>query len=393
MPIPNSIAARAEVHREWRRDLHRNPELAFAEHRTAGLVAERLRAFGCDQVVEGIGKTGVVAVIHGRNGPGDAERSILLRADMDALPMSEANDFAHASQTPGAMHACGHDGHTTTLLAAAEHLAQTRAFDGSAVLMFQPAEEMGGGGKAMLADGLLDRFPCRAAFALHSMPDLAIGRFATRTGPICGANEDFEIAFSADGGHAAYPGNTADVLLAASHFVTTIHGLAGRQRDPTTPLVISVTAIQGGDSFNVLPNAARVRGTVRCYDAEVIAQTVARIKAAAHGVAAAAGVEAAIWIDPDAYPPTVNDPAATDFARSVAAEIGGDDAVDEIPAELGVEDFSFVLQKIPGAFVCLGNGDSAPLHHPSYDFDDRATAYGAAYFVRLIERGLPLAAA
>ena len=391
MPIPNSIAARAESLRAWRRDFHTHPELGYEERRTAGLVAKRLREFGCDQVVEGIGKTGVVGVIHGRNGPGDKARSILLRADMDALPMTEASGVEHASTTPGAMHACGHDGHTTMLLAAAEHLAETRAFDGTVVLVFQPAEEMGAGAKAMLADGLLDRFPCRAAFALHAMPGLEIGRFATRPGPFCGANEDFEIAFVAAGGHAAYPQDTADVLLAAAHFVTAAHGLARRQTDPSEPLVISVTSIQGGDGFNVLPDRARVRGTVRCYDAEVIKGAVDRIAAAATGVAATAGVEAQIWFDPDAYPPTINDPAETDFARSVAADIVGAEAIEETKPTLGVEDFAFIAREIPGAYLCIGNGDSAPLHHPAFDFDDRATAYGAAYFVRLIERGLPLA--
>ena len=391
MPIPNSIAARAEEHAEWRRDLHRHPEIAFEEVRTAGVVAEKLRAFGCDVVETGIAKTGVVGVIHGRNGPGDEARSVLLRADMDALPMTEANGFGHASEHPGAMHACGHDGHTTMLLAAAQHLTETRAFDGSVVLCFQPAEEMGGGAEVMLQEGLLERFPFREAYAMHNLPGLALGAFGTCEGVIAGANEDFDLTVSGVGGHAAHPEDCVDTIQAAAQLVTALHALVSREVDPQKAAVLSITSIQGGEAYNVLPDAVRLRGTVRAFEAEVAKYLIERIGAVARGVAETCRVTIDYEILPGAYPPTVNDGDKTGFARAVAAEIVGAENVREAEAKLGVEDFSFILNERPGAYVYIGNGDSAALHHPEFDFDDRAIAQGAAYFARLVERALPLA--
>lgn len=396
MPVPNSLAARSDAFAEWRRDLHRHPELAFEERRTAAFVADQLRAFGCDAVVEGVGGTGVVGLVHGRGGEGRgeavaADRAILLRADMDALPMAEVNAFAHASSHPGAMHACGHDGHTTMLLAAAQRLAETRAFDGTAVLCFQPAEEKGAGADKMIRDGLLDRFPCREAYALHSDPGLPVGAFSLSPGPVLAGAQDFVITLAGKGGHAAHPDLASDMLLATGHLLTALQSVVARRIAPTDTAVLSITSIRGGDAFNVLPDAVRLLGTVRTYDAAVEARAIESIREICAGVGAAFGAEVSIAFEPDAYPATINDPKATDFARATAAEIVGDENVRVAQPEMGSEDFSFLLQRMPGAFVLIGNGDSQPLHHPEYDFDDRATPYGAAFFVRLVERALPTA--
>ena len=397
MPIPNSLMANAALHAEWRQDFHRHPEVAFEEKRTAGLVAERLRSFGCDQVVEGLGGTGVVGVIHGRGGEGaswDASKAVLFRADMDALPMPEANSFDHASQHPGKMHGCGHDGHTTMLLAAAQYLAETRAFDGAVVLCFQPAEEKGGGAGVMIEQGLLDRFPCREAYALHNLPGLPIGAFQAVAGPITAAAWDIEVIFKGYGGHAAHPEQASDTIVAAAQFVTAAQAIPARSVNPVTAVVVSFTAINGGDAFNVLPEEVRLKGTVRCFNTETGLAVVERLHALAAGLSQANGavmpVSITIDVDPVAYPATVNTPAETDFARSVAAEIAGVENVLEARPEMGAEDFSYFLERMPGSFLYIGNGDSAPLHNPGYDFDDRATAYGAAFFARLAERALPL---
>ncbi|MEM6668229.1 MAG: amidohydrolase [Pseudomonadota bacterium] len=390
MPIPNSLADRARVHAEWRRDLHQHPETAFEETRTAAFVAEKLRAFGCDAVETGIGRTGVVAVIHGRNGPGDGDKSVLLRADMDALPMREANTFEHVSKHPGAMHACGHDGHTTMLLAAAEHLAETRAFDGTAVICFQPAEEFGGGANEMIQDGLFERFPVREVYAMHTLPGLEIGRFGLRAGPMLGANEDFDLTVSGKGGHAAHPADCVDTVQAAANLVSALHGLVSREIAPERAGVLSITSIVGGDSYNVLPAEVRLKGTVRAYEAEVAAYLIERIKSVSRGVAETWRVGVDVSVLPGGYPPTINDAEKTAFARSVAAEIVGEENIREEATQLGVEDFSYMLQKRPGSYICIGNGDSAPLHHPEFDFNDAAIAPGAAFFARIVESALPL---
>ncbi|MBX2854933.1 MAG: amidohydrolase [Rhodobacteraceae bacterium] len=396
MPIPNSLMAKAELHAEWRRDFHRHPEVAFEEKRTAGLVAERLRGFGCDQVVEGLGGTGVVGVIHGRGGSAgwDAAKAVLFRADMDALPMTEANGFEHVSQNPGAMHGCGHDGHTTMLLAAAQYLAETRAFDGSLVLCFQPAEEKGGGAGVMIRDGLLERFPCREAYALHNLPGLPVGAFKAVAGPITAAAWDFQVSVKGVGGHAAHPESASDTIVAAAQFVTAAQAIPARGVNPTTAVVLSFTTINGGDAFNVLPDEVRLKGTVRCFNTETGRAVVDRLHVLAAGLSLANGaknpVTITIDVDPDAYPATINSVAETDFARSVAAEVSGAENVFDARPEMGAEDFSYFLEQMPGSFLYIGNGDSAPLHNSSYDFNDSTTAYGAAYFVRLAERALPL---
>ncbi|MEM9147000.1 MAG: M20 aminoacylase family protein [Pseudomonadota bacterium] len=387
LPLPNSIVAMSEDLQAWRRDLHAHPELGYEEHRTARLVAERLRAFGLDDVEEGVGRTGVVGVLHGRSGPGGPV--ILLRADMDALPITEATGAEHASATPGVMHACGHDGHTTMLLGAARHLAETRGFEGTVCFCFQPAEESGAGAKAMIDDGLLARHKPRAVYGLHNWPGLPVGQMAVKEGPVLAAADEFKITLTGRGGHAAEPHLARDTLLAGAWLVTQLQTVVARLINPRESAVISVTEFLAGHTHNVIPGTASLRGTTRCYDAgigETIRTEMARL---AEMVAAAHGVEAMLSYGPVPYPATINDGAEARFAHSVMKTVlGAENAHFGHPPSMASEDFSFLANEVPGAFAIIGNGETAALHHPGYDFDDAAAPVGVAYWVRLVETAL-----
>ncbi len=388
LPVPNSIAAIAELLTEWRRDLHAHPELGYEEHRTARLVAERLRDFGLDAVETGIGSTGVVGVLHGEGGPGGP--AIMLRADMDALPLTEVTGLPHASTHEGVMHACGHDGHTTMLLGAAKRLAEDRSFAGTVYFCFQPAEEGGAGAKAMLKDGLLERFPAEAVYGLHNWPGLAVGEMAVTEGPVLAAADEFRITIEGRGGHAAEPHLARDPLLAAAHLVTELQTIVARRVDPLQAAVVSVCEFLAGHTHNVIPSSASLRGTTRCYDEGVGRLIHEEICQLAKGVATAHGCTAEIERGPDPYPPTVNDAERARFAHSVMVEVVGPEAATfgHEPSMAG-EDFAFMANQRPGAFAIIGNGPSAALHHPGYDFDDAALPVGVAYWVRLVERALP----
>ena len=388
MPVLNRAAELAPIVAEWRRDLHRHPELDFDTHRTAAFVAERLRDFGCDEVVTGIGRTGVVGVIRGRSS--GSGRVIGLRADMDALPIEETTGLEWASATPGKMHACGHDGHTAMLLGAARHLAETRAFDGTAVVIFQPAEEGGGGGREMVADGMMDRFGVQEVYGLHNMPGLAVGAFQTRPGPMLAASDTITIEVLGRGGHAAQPYQTVDPTLAASAIVLAIQSVVARNVDPVASAVISITSFQtDGDAFNVIPDRVELRGTARTLDPAVQDLVEARLTELVPAIARGYGAEARLTYHRN-YPVTINDPERAAFAAKVAAEVVGPGAVDgAAPPILGAEDFSFMLKARPGAFLFMGNGDTAKLHNPAYDFNDEAIPVGVSYWVRLVERAMP----
>lgn len=390
-PLPNSIAAMEAELAEWRRDFHAHPELGYTEHRTSALVAERLRAFGFDTVETGIGRTGVVGVLHGRDGPGGP--AVMLRADMDALPIREATGAEHASRTEGVMHACGHDGHTTMLLGAAKRLADTRNFRGTVYFCFQPAEEAGAGAKAMLADGLFERYRPRAVFGLHNWPGLPAGQMAVKEGPVLAAADEFRITLTGRGGHAAEPHLARDALLAGAHLVTQLQSIVSRLVNPRLSAVISVTEFLAGDTHNVIPGTASLRGTTRYYDEAVGEIIRAEMARQVELVASAHGITGTITRGPDPYPATINDAEQARFAHAVMAEVvGSDNAHFGHPPSMAGEDFSFFANEVPGAFAIIGNGKSAALHHPEYDFNDAVAPVGVAYWVRLAETALPLGA-
>jgi hippurate hydrolase len=385
MPILNRAAEMQGEIAEWRRFLHRNPELNFEVHKTAGFVTGKLKEFGCDEVVTGLGRTGVVGIIRGRKGEG---RTVGLRADMDALPISEASGKPYASGTPGAMHACGHDGHTAMLLGAAKYLAETRNFAGSVAVIFQPAEEGGGGGNEMVKDGMMERFAIEKVFGMHNMPGLPVGQFATRSGPIMAATAEFTITITGKGGHAAMPHRTIDPVVAGSQLVLALQAIAARTIDPVESIVVSVTKFHGGDAYNVIPETVQLAGTVRTLKKEVAATARERMGAICNGIAAATGTS--IHLDYDAnYPVTVNHPDETVLACDVAAVVAGEPNVHRaVPPVMGGEDFSYMLEARPGAFIFVGNGDTANLHHPKYDFNDEAIPHGISYWVKLAETAL-----
>ena len=389
MPVLNSIADAADEIAEWRRDIHRHPERLFEVHRTAGIVAGKLGEFGCDEVVEGIGRTGVVGIVKGREtGSG---KVIGLRADMDALPIEEATGKPWASEVPGMMHACGHDGHTAMLLGAARHLARTRNFDGAVALIFQPAEEGGGGGREMVKDGMMERFSIARVFGMHNMPGIETGSFAIRPGPFMAAADQFEIAIEGKGGHAAMPNRGIDTTLVGAHLMTAIQSLVSRNVDPIESAVVSVTTFHTeGSAHNVIPQTAELKGTVRTLSGAVQDMIEERLKKMVGLIAEGFGARVEVSYH-RGYPVTVNDPAEAAFAASVAREIAGEAAVDEDAAPLmGAEDFSFMLEARPGAFIFIGNGDTANVHHPEYDFNDEAAPFGASFWVKLAETALPL---
>jgi amidohydrolase len=389
MPLVNRFAEAQEEIAAWRRDIHANPELLYDVHRTAALVADKLRAFGCDEVVTGIGRTGVVGVIRGR--AAGSGRVVGLRADMDALPIVEATGLPYASRVEGKMHACGHDGHTAMLLGAARRLAETRRFDGAAAVIFQPAEEGGAGGRAMVEDGLMERFGIREVYALHNDPSLPVGRFATRPGPMMAATDVFTVSLEGKGCHAAFPHQGVDTTLVAAQIVVALQTIVARAVDPLASAVVSVTSLRTeGDAFNVIPGRAALKGTVRTLDPAVQDFVEGRVRRIVADVAAAFGAAAEVDYRRN-YPVTVNSAPEAAFAVRVAADVAGEERVDAaaLPT-MGGEDFSFMLQARPGAFVMMGNGPSAPLHHPAYDFNDDAIPFGCSYWVRLAEIAMPL---
>jgi amidohydrolase len=387
MPIINRVADLADEIATWRRDFHENPELLFDVHRTAGIVAEKLKAFGCDEVVTGIGRTGVVGVIKGRNN--GSGKVIGLRADMDALPIEEATDVPYKSKVPGKMHACGHDGHTAMLLGAAKYLAETRNFDGTAVMIFQPAEEGGGGGDEMVKDGLMERFGVQEVYGIHNMPGIPVGHFAIRPGPMMAAADRFTLTIEGKGAHAARPHDGVDTILVASHVITALQSVVSRNADPLESAVVSVCSIKSGETFNVIPQTATLLGTVRTLTNEMRDLCETRIRAVVDNVCAAFGATATMEYS-RGYPVTLNDAAKTDFMADVARTVSGENAVDTTVLPLmGSEDFSFMLEKRPGAYIFLGNGDTAGVHHPAYDFNDDAAPYGVSLWAKIIEQGMP----
>ena len=387
MPVKNRLAELHGEITEWRHDIHAHPELLFDTHRTAALVADKLKAFGCDEVVTGIGRTGVVGVIRGKSDK--SGKAIGLRADMDALPIEEATGVDYASQTPGAMHACGHDGHTAMLLGAAKYLAETRNFDGTAVVIFQPAEEGGGGGKEMCDDGMMKRFGIHEVYGMHNWPGRPVGSFAIRSGAFFAATDQFDITLRGKGGHAAKPHETVDPTVMSAQAVMALQTIASRNADPIDKIVVSVTSFEtSSTAFNVIPQAVRIKGTVRTMSAGMRDLAERRIKEICNGIAATFGGAAEVQYF-RGYPVMANHPEQTDFAIEVAKSISGD--CDEAPLVMGGEDFAFMLEERPGAYILVGNGDTAHVHHPEYNFNDEAIPAGCSWYAEIVEKRLPAA--
>jgi amidohydrolase len=388
MPIVNRVADLQPDIQAWRRDIHQHPELLYDVHRTAAFVADRLREFGCDEVVTGLGKTGVVGVIKGKKRASNGDLKVIgLRADMDALPIAEETNLPYASKTPGKMHACGHDGHTAMLLGAARYLAETRNFAGQAVVIFQPAEEGGGGAAAMIKDGLMDRFGIEQVFGMHNGPGIPVGQFAIRTGPIMAATDSIDIKIEGLGGHAARPHKCIDSVLVGAQLISGLQSIVSRTVDPLDSAVISICEFHAGNARNVIPQTAELRGTVRTLTEEVRSLVEKRVREVVAGVAQMTGAKIDLVYE-RGYPVTVNHAAQTEVARRVAKEVGGDGAVAETDPMMGAEDFAYMLEARPGAFIFCGNGNTAGLHHPAYNFNDEAIVYGTSYWIRLVENSL-----
>jgi len=386
MAVINRIAGFDEEMTAWRRHLHANPEIGFDCHATAAFVVARLRDFGITEIETGIATSGVVAVIEGQGeGP-----CIGLRADMDALPMTETTGLDYASTVPGRMHACGHDGHTTMLLGAAKYLAETRNFRGRVALIFQPAEEGPGGGKVMVEEGVLERYGIDQVYALHTLPGVPAATFETTPGPIMAAVDTLHVEVIGQGGHGAMPHETRDPVVAAVAIVQAIQTIVSRNRNPLDDLVISVTQIHTGTVDNVIPGTAYINATIRSFTAEVQEMAHRRLREVAEGTAAAYGVRAEVRIE-IGYPATFNDASKVAFAAQVAREVVGDGAViADRPREMGAEDFSYMLQERPGAYLFLGQGAGSGLHHPGFNFNDAVAPVGASFFARLVERAQSL---
>jgi len=368
----------------WRRDIHENPELLFDTHRTSKFVADRLAEFGCDDIVTGIGRTGVVAIIKGRS---DTKGKVVgLRADMDALPIEEATGLEYASKTPGVMHACGHDGHTAMLLGAAKYLTETRNFNGTVALIFQPAEEGGGGGLEMCKDGMMERFGIDEVYGMHNWPGRSLGSFAIRPGPFFAATDTFEIEVEGKGGHAAKPNETVDTIVMAAQMVTAIQSIVSRNADPVEQIVVSVTSIESSSkAFNVIPQTVTLRGTIRTLVQEMRDLGKKRIHEISEHTAKVFGGTAHVdYIS--GYPPTVNHEAETEFAAQAARSVSGD--CDFAPLVMGGEDFSYMLEERPGAYILMGNGEGASVHHPEYNFNDEAIPAGCSWWVEMAESRL-----
>jgi hippurate hydrolase len=387
MPVLNRIAALHDEVALWRQDFHMHPEVGYDVDRTAGIVAEKLTHFGCDEVVPGIGRTGVVGVIRGRKG--QSGRVVGLRADMDALPIHETTGLAHASRTEGKMHACGHDGHTAMLLGAAKYLCETRNFDGTAVVIFQPAEEGGAGAKAMVEDGLMDRWGIQDVYGMHNLPGLASGAFAICRGPIMAAADRFWVTIEGRGSHAAMPNLSIDPVLIGCQFGQVVQSVVARNVDPLEAAVVSVTMFNAGDTLNVIPQTAKLAGTIRTLKPDVQALVFERLRGLCEALGHQHGADIGLTLQVG-YPVTVNHDRPTDFAAEVARDVVGRAAVDAaIAPMMGAEDFSFMLEARPGAFIFIGNGDSAGLHHPGYDFNDAIIPAGVSYWSRLVETAMP----
>jgi hippurate hydrolase len=386
MPVKNRLAEMQAEITKWRRHLHAHPELMYDVHETAGFVVERLKAFGVDEITEGVGKTGVVAVIKGRS---DTKgRVIGLRADMDALPIEEATGLDYASTVPGKMHACGHDGHTSMLLGAAQYLVETRNFDGTAVLIFQPAEEGGAGGLAMCQDGLMERWGIQEVYGMHNMPGLPVGEFAIRPGALLASSDEFEITVTGKGGHAAAPHEAVDTTLVASHIVVSLQSVVARTVDPIKRVVLTVGTFETDSvASNVIAHTVRLKGTVRTLDPEYRAIAEQRVRRIAEDTASAFDASAKVEWTPG-YPVTVNSEAETSYAADAAAAVAGkvNDGTDPI---MPSEDFAYMLEERPGAYIFLGNGDTAMCHHPEYNFDDDAIPAGCSWFAEMVERRMP----
>ncbi|MEM8951532.1 MAG: M20 aminoacylase family protein [Pseudomonadota bacterium] len=391
MAIINRIADFHDEMTAWRQDFHAHPELGFEETRTSGIVADKLRAFGFDEVHTGIAKTGVVGVLRAGNGSGE---TIGLRADMDALPIDETTGKSYASTNPGCMHACGHDGHTTMLLGAARYLAETRNFDGTVYFIFQPAEEGAGGGEVMVQEGLFERFPMRHVYGMHNWPGRPVGNFAMRAGPIMAATDQFLINVKGKGGHAAAPHFCRDPLVTAAEIALAMQTIVSRNVDPVDNGVVTVTQLHAGDAYNVIAETAYLTGTARSFTPEVRDLLEERISSIPGHVAKAHMIEAEVDFM-RGYPPTVNSEAETELAADTAAEIAGEDRVDRhTPPVMGGEDFAYMLEKRPGSYIFIGNGgdENTPmLHNPGYDFNDETLPHGASYWARLVERLMPAA--
>ncbi len=385
MPVKNRFAELQEEITAWRRDIHEHPEILFDTHRTSALVAEKLKEFGCDEVVTGIGRTGVVGVIKGKS---DSSGKVIgLRADMDALPILEATGLEYASKTPGAMHACGHDGHTAMLLGAAKYLSETRNFDGTAVVIFQPAEEGGGGGKEMCDDGMMERWNIQEVYGMHNWPGRPVGSFSIRPGAFFAATDTFEIIFDGRGGHAAKPQEVIDTTVMASQAVLSLQTIASRNVDPVEQLVVSVTSFEtSSKAFNVIPQTVHIRGTVRTMDKAVRDLAEERVSAICKGVAATFGGSVEVKYN-RGYPVMVNTDAQTEFAAEVAASVSG--SCDDAPLIMGGEDFAFMLEERPGAYILVGNGDTAAVHHPEYNFNDDAIPAGCSWWAEIVEQRMP----
>ena len=388
MPVINRFADFQRDLVAWRHDIHAHPELLYDVHRTAAVVADKLRGFGLDEVVTGIGRTGVVGVIHGRRNA--SGRVIGLRADMDALPIAEQTGKAYASTEPGKMHACGHDGHTTMLLGAARYLAETRNFDGTAIVIFQPAEEGGAGGRAMIQDGLMDRWQIQEVYGMHNLPGVPLGYIATRPGAIMASTDKFAIRVTGKGGHAARPHETIDPVVVGSAIVQALQSVVARSVDPVQSAVVSVTTFRAGDTDNVIADTAELGGTARALDAGIRDLIEARMGQIVEAVAEAYGARATLDYT-RTYPVTRNHAEETKFAVSVASGVVGPERVAaNAPPILAGEDFSYMLEERPGAFVFIGNGDTAPLHSARYDFNDEIIPIGCSYWARLVETAMPV---
>ena len=386
MPVKNRFAELQKEITEWRHDIHQHPEILFETHRTSALVKDKLKEFGCDEVIEGIGKTGVVGVINGQTN--QSGKVIGLRADMDALPINEETGLDYSSKIPGAMHACGHDGHTSMLLGAAKYLCETRNFDGQAVVIFQPAEEGGGGGLEMCKDGMMENFKIDEVYGMHNWPGVELGKFAIRSGPFFAASDFIEATISGKGGHAAKPHETIDPTVIASQIVVALQTIASRRADPVEQVVVSITSFEtSSTAFNVIPQQVKIKGTVRTLDPDVrdLAEKefmrITELTAEAMGGSADAKFTRG-------YPVMSNSSEQTEFAAKVARDVTGECA--EAPLVMGGEDFAYMLEERPGAYILLGNGDSSPVHHPKYNFNDDAIPFGCSWLVELVEQKMPV---
>ncbi|AXI46055.1 amidohydrolase [Sulfitobacter sp. SK012] len=386
MPVKNRFAELHDDITAWRRDIHTHPEILFETHRTSALVAEKLRAFGCDEVVEGIGRTGVVGVIKGNTTA--SGKVIGLRADMDALPINEETGVEYASQTPDAMHACGHDGHTAMLLGAAQYLAETRNFDGTVVVIFQPAEEGGGGGKEMCDDGMMDRWSIQEVYGMHNWPGMPVGSFGIRSGPFFAATDLLEIEVEGRGGHAAKPHETIDTTVVSAHIVTALQTIVSRNADPIGNIVVSITSLEtSSKAFNVIPQKVQMNGTVRTLSNDLRDLAEKRVVEICEGIAGSFGATAKVKYTRN-YPVMANHDEQTAFAADVARSVSG--ACEEAPLVMGGEDFAFMLEARPGAYILVGNGDTANVHHPKYNFNDDAIPAGCSWWAGLAEQRMPI---